>query len=204
MIPYRNFRGNAIPFILLAICVPANAQSIVRIEEDWALNVVEPDEKLDSPQIITAMLPFGQDSGTVLFLDINHGSSPSYSSGGFQSRIEQNGNTVADKRLLAGVKLNHAAETVKWTQVAYLQGNQIKFGIYAGLSQTWGYFGGDANLISSAVGEGSLDFYRYTDSLHNSGAVYAANRVASLTLLRVRVVNNLGQVIEISVNQSPL
>ncbi len=135
-------RGISGVLFLLLLSSSVTAQTIVRIEEDWALHVVEPDMQLDSPQITTAMLPLGPNSKVLFFLDINHGSTPDYSAGGLQLRIEQDGTTSANSRILSGVKLSHASETIRWTQVAIQQGNQVKFGIVDGVSETWDYFGG--------------------------------------------------------------
>ena len=194
----------ALQLFLVIAGATAHAQNVVRVEEDWALQVVDPDQQLDSPQITTAMMPLGPNSSTIFFLDINHGSAPNYSAGGLQLRIDQNGEASESKRLSAGEKLSHASETIKWTQVAIQQGNQVKFGIISGQSQTWNYFGGAESFIDAAVISGSLDAYRHSDSLSNSGAVYAGNRVTSLILLRVRLFNSLGQTVEIPINQSPL
>jgi hypothetical protein len=189
---------------LLTACSSLQAQGVVRIEEDWSLQVLEPDQQLDSPQITTAMMPFGSNSSTTLFLDINHGSYPDYSAGGLQLRIDQNGLCSESRRLLIGQKLNRASETIKWTQVTTQQGNQLKFGIISGQSHTWSEFGGSESFINVTTGAGSLDAYRHADSLSNSGVVYAENRVASLVLLRVRLFNSIGQVVEVPVNESPL
>ena len=196
--------GVALHLSLAISCASTHAQNVVRIEEDWTLQVVEPDQQLDSPQVTTAMLPLGPNSSTVFSLDINHGSAPNYSAGGLQLRIDQNGEASNTKRLSAGDKLSHASETIKWTQVAIQQGNQIKFGIISGQSQTWASFGGAETFIDTTTSSGSLDAYRHSDSLSNSGAVYAGNRVASLILLRVRLFNNLGQMVEVPINESPL
>ena len=116
--------GVALHLSLAIACASAHAQNVVRIEEDWTLQVVEPDQQLDSPQITTAMLPLGPNSSTVFSLDINHGSAPNYSAGGLQLRIDQNGEASNTKRLSAGDKLSHASETIKWTQVAIQQGTK--------------------------------------------------------------------------------
>lgn len=196
--------GVGLQLCFLSVCTSLHAQGVVRVEEDWSLQVNEPDQQLDSPQITTAMLPLGPNSSTVFFLDINHGTTPDYSAGGLQLRVDQNGECSASKRILAGEKLDRSSETVKWTQVIIRQSNQLKFGIVSGQSQTWNSFGGSESFIDVTANTGSLDVYRPADSLSNSGAVYAGNRVASLTLLRVRLFNSLGQMVEIPINQSPL
>jgi len=195
--------GVALQLFFLSVCGSLHAQGIVRVEEDWALQVNEPDEQLDSPQITNAMLPLGPNSNTVFFLDINHGSTPAYSAGGLQLRADQNGDCSESKRILAREKLNHSSETIKWTQVMIRQGNQLKFGIVSGQGNTWNSFGGSDSFIDVTTSTGSLDGYRPADSLSNSGVVYAGNRVVSLTLLRVRLFNSLGQMVEIPINQNP-
>lgn len=194
----------ALVSISLFACNIGLGQNVVRIEEDWSLQVIAPDQQLDSPQITTALLPLGPNSSTHLFVDLNHGSFPDYSAGGLQLRFDVNGSTVDNKRILSGQKLQHNSEIIKWTQVIQQQGGQLRFGVFAGQSQSWGYFGGVDSLIEHPLGTGSLDAYRPADSLANSGAVYAGNRVANLTLLRVRLFNSAGQMVEIPINQSPL
>ncbi len=196
--------GIALQLFFLNACACLHAQGVVRVEEDWALQVNEPDERLNSPQITTAMMPFGPTSNTVFFLDINHGSTPDYSAGGLQLRAEKNSQCDESKRILAGDKLNHSSETIKWTQVMVWQGNQLKFGVIAGQSQTWNSFGGSESFVDVSVNAGNLDAYRPADSLRSSGAVYAGNRVSYLMLVRVRLFNSLGQMVEIPINQSPL
>jgi hypothetical protein len=194
----------AAQLVLAAASAYLPAQSIVRVEEEWALQVLEPDEQLNSPQITTCMMPFGSNSSKIVYLDINHGSYPDYSPGGLQLRVEQNGQITDSKRILSSVNLNRSSETIKWTQILVQQGNQTRFGIVSGQSQTWSYFGGVETFTQVTSNSTNLDAYRPTDSLANSGVVYAGNRVASLTLLRIRLYNTLGQVAEIAINQSPL
>lgn len=196
--------GVAVQLLFLNACAALHAQSVVRVEEDWSLQVNEPDEQLNSPQITTAMMPLGPNSTTIFFLDINHGSAPGYSAGGLQLRAEQNGECTESKRLREGEKLNQTSETIRWTQVVIRQNNQLKFGVFSGQSQTWDSFGGTDSLVDLATNASNLDAYRPADSLSNSGAVYAGNRIASLKLIRVRLFNDLGQMVEIPINQSPL
>ncbi len=197
--------GAALQVLFTFASAYVHAQNVVRIEEEWALQVREPDLQLNSPQITTAMLPFGGSSSVIAYLDINHSSAPDYSPGGFQVRLESPSNS-SSKRILGGTSLNRNSETIKWTQVLVKYQDQVSFGIVSGSSQTWGYFGGIESFTSCNVGNGnsSLDNYSPTDSLQNSGVIFGGNRVASLTLLRVRIYNSLGQMVEVTINQSPL
>ncbi len=195
--------GAALQVLFAFASVYVHAQNVVRIEEEWAMQVREPDLQLNSPQITTAMHPFGSSSSVIAYLDINHSSAPEYAPGGFQVRLESPTNSNS-KRILGGTSLNRNSETIKWTQVLVKHQDQLSFGIISGTSQTWGYFGGIESFTSFNVGNGSLDNYSPLDSIQNSGVIFGGNRVASLTLLRVRIYNSLGQVVEVTVNQSPL
>ncbi len=194
----------AFSIVLSCISGVALGQTVVRIEEDWSLQVIEPDQQLDSPQITTAILPLGPSSSVLFHVDFNHGSHPNYSAGGIQLRIDQNENNTCSKRLLAGVKLSRNAETIQWTQVITGHEGRLAFGIVNGTGQSWGSFGGPDSFITADVGTIALDHYRPTDSLENSGAVYAGNRVSALTLLRIRLFTNTGQTIEVPINQRAL
>jgi hypothetical protein len=195
--------GVAVHILFLCSCSSLCAQGVVRVEEDWELHVNEPDEQLDAPQITTAMLPMGPNSSTVFFLDINHGSAPDYTAGGLQLRAEINGESSASKRLKEGKKLSQQSEIIRWTLVMIRQNHQLKFGLVAGQGHTWNSFGGAESFVEVTAVPGTLDGYRPADSLGHSGAVYAGNRVASLKLVRVRLFDALGQMVEIPINQSP-
>lgn len=181
-----------------------SAQNIVRIEEDWALRVISPDEQLDAPQIATGMLPFGTDSNVFLHIDFNHGTYPDFSAGGIQLHADEGDSNLANRRLLSGSKLVFNSENIRWTQVAKLQGGTLSFGIENGKSNSWGDFGGEGTYIHTATETNSFEEYDVADSVANSGALYASNRAAHLTLLRVRIYNSLGEVVEIPVQESAL
>jgi hypothetical protein len=89
-------------------------------------------------------------------------------------------------------------ETIKWTQVMRLEpGNNIVFEVTNGSSTTWGNFGDDGTLKITVVHPGvNLDGYSAEVSVANSGVGFAANRVASLVLKRVRIYTSTGQMTE--------
>src|SRR5690606_37881515 len=105
-------------WVVRALCVVGGllgassspAQSIVRIEEDWELHVVQPDVQMDAPQIRTTLLPFGDASDLLFQIDINHASFPSFQSGGLQIRVCTNDECLAEERLFPEERLNTTAE----------------------------------------------------------------------------------------------
>lgn len=175
------------------------AQSLIRVEEDWELRVVDPDTQIDAPQVTTTMVPFGGLSEILFQVDINHASFPSFSSGGVQVRICDDDVCLTSKRLAAGLELSQQEETLTWTQVIQKANNGYYFGVINGTSSSFGGFGGDTAftfISNSDAGIVSLNAYDARDSLENSGATYSGNRVGWLRLKKLRVVNSYGQVTE--------
>lgn len=177
---------------------------IVRIEEDWELNVQQPDQELDAPQIATTMVPFGADSDLLFQVDLNHASYPNFSKGGYQVRANIDSDCLASVRYFNDQRLSFDSEIVRWTQVVQQTQSGFAFGVKAGTSTTWGSFGGNHAfvLISYAdAASNSLAQYSPAHSLENSGVTYASNRVAWLRLKRVRLFDSVGNVTEYVVNQ---
>ena len=195
-------------FLFLAL-VPSlsQAQQIIRIEEDWELRVVQPDEKLDAPQITTMMVPFGNTSDLLVQFDVNHGRYPAFSAGGVQVRVTNDDEYLDGFRMNEGQRLSEQDETVRWTQVVQRVADGYYFGILNGQSESFGSFGSEAEaafVSTSSTGGGSLNSYSLEHSLQNSGISYAANRVSHLRLKRVRIFNSLGQSTEFTINRDVL
>jgi hypothetical protein len=175
---------------------------LVKIEEDWELSVLQPNEQLDAPQLTTTMLPFGTQSDLLFQVDWNHASVPAFARGGFQLRVGANGEGLAERHELADQQLYVADEVVRWTQVVQKTTGGFSFGVVHGLSASWGSFGGGNTFlfIPDQHADGVLNSYTIADSLSNSGVTYAGNRVARLRLLRVRFVDAAGQAWEVAVD----
>lgn len=181
----------------------AGAQNIVRIEEDWELQVSQPDAQIDAPQITTTMAPFGDASETIFQVDLNHASWPNFASGGVQVRICDDTTCSSQKRFLDDIRLSHASETVQWTQVIQKVTNGFYFGLKNGNGDTFGDFGGDTSFVfisNADTGASSLELYRHEDSLSNSGVTFAGNRVGWLRLKKLRLYNSANQVTEWTLN----
>ena len=69
-------------------CVSAQTTTgtVMRVEEDWALVVAEPDIDNNSPQVTCVISPLSMASGYAAF-DINYRTQPNYAAGGLQLHI---------------------------------------------------------------------------------------------------------------------
>lgn len=204
------------PIALLVLSVwsfSSFAEDIVRVEEDWELHVLKPNQLLDAPQVTVAMLPFGHVGDEVLghgggvhfHLDINYGLDPNFENGGFHLCLcdGEDDFLVNSMRLFSGIRLSHESEWVKWTQVVEKTATGFKFYLKNGTSTTWGNFGGpttELSLSAGDAGETDLNHYEYDESLEHSGVTYAGNRCAVLKLKTVRKVEDDGDVITLSPN----
>lgn len=180
----------------------ASAQTnLMRIEEDWELELREPDTRLDAPQILIVLNPLGETSSDHFEVDLNHASIPNYSSGGLQIRAMSDGKCSDQQRLLDGQRLNTDADVIRWTQIVERQAAGFAFGIIAGSAASWGQFGDASTFVSLKTGNPSFN-YSASQSVEHSGITYAGNRVERLTLCRVRLVDSSGASTELKVNRN--
>jgi hypothetical protein len=170
---------------------------LVRVEEDWELIVKEPDLETVSPQVTCIISPHGHVNGLFAAFNINHKTHPAWEPGGLQLQLWNGDVSVAGYNFPRHDLLNTVDERITWTQSVEVQGGQLKFEVVNGDSNTWGKFGGQGYLratIDSPVE--NLNSYSSAVSVANSGISYAANRVTSLKLLKVRGYNQQGDVFQ--------
>ena len=171
----------------LAATPPAAKAAIVRVEEDWELVVAEPDPDSASPQVTCAISPQGDIASLHASFELNQRSLPEFQAGGLQLQL-WTGETLLTQVDASDVALMATpGETVRWTQSMTLANETLTFQVSGGSSTTWGGFGGeDALRIAVPTSLANLDGYDPGVSARNSGIGYAANRVQSLVLKRVR------------------
>lgn len=205
-------RFQTVFFAPLLVCIfslsAVAQQTVVRVEEDWQLHVIQPDEQLDAPQVTTTMIPFADCDDLLLQVDLNHATNPTFSKGGLQVRACIETDCLAQVRLFSDVRLQHQSEVIKWTQVVQPAEGGFYFGLSHGSSETWGEFGGPQTFIfvgrSGLNSSMSLDGYDPQRSFDNSAATYASNRVGHLRLVKVRVYSSNGLVSEWTLNEDVL
>jgi hypothetical protein len=173
--------------------------TIVRVEEDWSLNVSSPQQGICAPQLTTVISPSCDTNSIYGAFAINHRALPEFTAGGLQMQIWNNDSPEKYENFANDMMLNYreAQETITWTQSMSLEGGVLTFQILNGRSQTWGVFGGSDDLKASVNSTVSnLINYSPNVSVKNSGISYASNRVQSLTITKVRWITSTGQVYE--------
>jgi hypothetical protein len=164
------------------------ADDIIRVEEDWELDLGEPDASQNAPQVTTVLSPFGNLASWHAAFDVNLLSFADYSPGGVQLQLWY-GDTPLDCQSQGhGSALQTSGEVVTWTQRLDLSDGTLTFQITNGNSQTWGAFGNGSSLsLSRECNIDNLNGYDPQTSVNNSGVGFGGNRVRSLTLKAVRL-----------------
>ena len=175
---------------------PGYAEDVVRVEEQWELRIATPDPGSSAPQVTCVMSPVGDILGLHAVFEINQRTQPSFSPGGLQLQVWNGDTPWARVEAGATQPLSQGDETVAWTQVMEIAGGVLRFSVCGGESVTWGAFGGSDLTIEVPTDLANLNQYDPLVSIHHSAVGYAANRVKSLSLKRVRIVSATGQLAE--------
>jgi hypothetical protein len=159
---------------------------VLCVEEDWELEVLEPDPAANSPQVTCIISPFGDLDGTYAVFELNHRIQAGYTAGGMQLELWDGDSLTEYRNGQVSGFLHHPGEVVRWTQRMKLDGSNLKFEVTNGTSDSWGPFG-DGNLHLSVTSSAtSLAGYDPDVSVQHSGVGFASNRVARLVLKQVR------------------
>lgn len=164
--------------------VVALAEPVLRIEEDWRMQLNEPDRHVDSPQFHTIMTPYANLDSYFAQVLWNYRETPDFSAGGVQLQ-SYNGTRLQSRRSLEYGRLSTSAETIRWTQALETDGTRLTFEVVNGESSTWGTFGRDMRIADHADLP-SLDQYNPDVSVRESCVTFGANRVNSLRIVEVR------------------
>ena len=196
-------------FLLIAVCGLArmpvasadeagDAPTIVRVEEDWVLEVRVPDPDSNAPQVTCVFAPTGDVEFGYAEFAINHHSQPAYIAGGLQLMVWCGGEPIVVNNDPDGGILSQPNETISWTQsLSFGDDGILTFGVGGGQSQTWGAFGNDGRLqIRTAAQLANLNGYSPDVSVANSGVGFASNRVNLLKITAVRRYASDGRVFE--------
>lgn len=172
-----------------------------RIEEDWELQINEPDQLANCPQLTVYLTPDRDRLDTYFQLQLNHAADENFSGGGFRVSALQNDWPVDEARSQTRALLNVDDDVIKWTSVMAVQNGEILFAIKNGHSQSWGTFGGPEYLLRMPS-EGLDDLSRYTplQSAEDVDIGFGSNRVPSLILKRVRAYRADGTYVAIDAN----
>ena len=185
------------------IAVAQAIPDVVRVEEDWELVIGTPDSGSNAPQITCVLSPVGNVDSLYAALTVNHQSLPDYLPGGLQLQVWDDELPQLSRKFPNCAVMALAGETVYWTQSMELGSGVLTFETIGGSSATWGNFGGQGYLKTSVnTTIPNLNGYNPTVSVENSGISYAANRVQSLVLRRVRLFTSTGEMQEVNVDRA--
>ena len=176
---------------------PAGADDlpIVRVEEDWRVEVGTPAPEDHAPQIVTVLSPVGDLEREHSVFELNHTTYPDYAPGGMQLQcwrrdwLSGYGSTPHQQ------KLYHANEVVLFTSSMELDDDVLEFQIKNGTSLTWSTFGGSGYLKTRYnTTLNNLGGYSPDVSVANSRVAFASHRVRKLVLSRIRYYSQEGLV----------
>jgi hypothetical protein len=182
--------------VLLSFTGPACGQNLVRVEEDWELQVGEPDPNSTGPQVVATMCPNADLSGAYFTVEINHRSAPTWSPGGISIHRWEGEARYASFDRADRTTMQTSNEIVTWTQTLYQETGRLNFQVLNGLSLTWGPFGYSGTLrLDTNWGSDNINGYTPAVSVAQSGASYAGNRVKLLKIKAVRLTFSDGSVV---------
>lgn len=176
---------------------PLSAQStatIVRVEEDWSVQINLPDANTSSPQIATQMNPHVDYPNTYALYCLNYKEIPTFFGGGMEIQLWE-GNQVLDVDAYSAYEISTENETILWTQAMEIKDGKMSFSVTNGSSQSFGQFGGESFKVTQSTVLVDLGNYSVQDSIDNSGIVFGANRVQSLKIVEVRYIKSDGTVV---------
>ena len=177
--------------LLGLVAAPALADDdhdhIVRVEEDWVLEILSSNAEESSPQLITAMSSTNQLADVHALFELNHRTLPEFTAGGMGLQL-WSGDTNLDQRPTPKTAaLGTTNESLSYTMCLEIKDGNVEFEVRNGSSTTWGTFGGQGYLKTSAsTTQKHLTLYSPTVSVENSRIGFAKHRVKRFGILRVR------------------
>jgi hypothetical protein len=156
-----------------------------------------PSATSDAPQVTCVISPVGNVASLHSAFVVNNHDVPTFVAGGLELQAWNDTALVGSQRFPNQAVLTTVGETIRWTQVMRLSEGKLIFEVVGGTSTTWGDFGGEGTLkvmVDTTLTD--LNGYSPDISVEHSGVSYAANRVQSLVLKRVRVYTDAGLLTE--------
>ncbi len=178
----------------LVFANPALAQDIVRIEEDWEVQIATPDPAGDAPQIITAMSSTNRLEDVHCIFEMNHSTLPDYNSGGMGLQIWSSDTNLTYMVHPKTGPLSTDGEVITYSMTMTLTGGDIVFEVKNGSSDTWGNFGIGYFKTSVPTSQTAFTLYSPDVSVANSKVGFAKNRVQKFVLKQVRYYSVTGEI----------
>ncbi len=181
---------------LAASPAAADDLPIIRVEEDWRVEVGTPAPEDHAPQIVTVLSPVGNLEREHSVFELNHTTYPDYAPGGMQLQCWRRDWLSGYGSTPHGQKLYHANEVVLFTSSMEIDDDVLEFQITNGTSLTWSSFGGNGYLKTRYnTTLNNLGGYSPDVSVANSRVAFASHRVKKLVLSRIRYYSQEGLVV---------
>jgi hypothetical protein len=176
--------------------------TIVRIEEDWEMKLLEPDPENNSPQITFFTRPSEDDPSRYFQTQMNYAADEEFSGGGFHVAAVLGDAYFDEARSSTRQRLASSNDTVVWTTVMAKQSDEIVFAIKNGHCVDWGDFGGVDFLVRlPAESIENLNNYHPEQSLESIDVGFGGNRVDYIMLKSIRVYYSHGVTKTFPINQ---
>lgn len=195
----REVRAAALPVSLLGLAacfaaapVVVSAQDettpqIIRVEEDWVLDVAAPQPEANVPQVMCVFGPEDPNNSTHAVFEINHGTAPSFQSGGMQLQCWWQDYLLGFGNHPNNREFDAAVDTITFTTLTELKNNRLYLEIINGHSVNWGSFGGEGYLRQSLeTWRHNLNSYNPNQSIKHSRITYGKHRVNRYARTEVR------------------
>ena len=143
--------GLAFCLVCTAALYAEDSATIIRVEEDWELVVIDPDPDSSGPQINCLISPIGNANGTYATLELNHHSLNSDEEGGMQLQVWDGESRVGPAKIVTAATLSTLWETITWTQSMRVSGTGLVFEVINGSSETWTKFGTDTTSTTDTT-----------------------------------------------------
>lgn len=177
---------------------PFPGETIMRVEEDWVIDIGLADGVNTAPEIVTVFGPQDPNYGTHAVFEMNHATYPSFDRGGMQIQAWHANWLLGSKRHTNVSELQTVVERIKYTCVTRLNNadDWVRLEIINGDSITFGTFGGDGSLkLWVWTEKNSLNDYDADSSLTHSRVTFGANRVNQFFRDEIRYYTADGDVI---------
>lgn len=144
--------------------------TVVRVEEDWELIVLEPALDSSGPQINCVISPYGNADSIYATLEVNHHSISGDEIGGLQMQVWNGAARVGPAKIVDACTLSGTGESITWTQSMNVSSNSLLFEVTNGSCATWTKFGTDTSSGGGAVfgSGGTTTNYQVMDSATQS------------------------------------
>ena len=166
----------------------ADDPDIVRIEEDWRVEIGTPSASEHAPQIVTVMSPLGHLEGPYAIFELNHSTYPDFAGGGMQLQKWFYETNFGYRNFPNYNLLDKPNEVIEFTTRMEITDGDLIVEIRDGSSETWNSFGGQGYLKMryNYLPVSNLNAYKPEVSTRNSRIGFASHRVKKLMLKEVR------------------